>query len=398
MDTSINQPLKSRHLFVRNLRTFFTHPKSRAVGLIFASYSIQFGGWATHIPYVKDKMGLNEAQLGLTLFALPAGLVAMNPLTSLIINRFSAPIVTVFSILTYCFCILIPISAPNVPILIVGLFLTGLCGALLNVAMNTCATDIERSEGVTIMSSCHAMWSVGGLAGAGLSSLLMALGVSPMAHMLSVALVVFIFNLVIQRPIILSIPFKKPENPGALFTWPNEALAGMIFIGLAIGMGEGVVFDWSAVYLKDYLHAPAGIAALGFAGFSLMMTTGRFTGDTLVPRYGENKLLTITSLLAAIGIAVAILVPYPAIAILGFTLVGAGCSLGAPILYAASSRVPGLAPGAGLATFATFSFIGFLAGPPVIGMVAERVGLPFGLAIVGFLLLIGAYLSPRVKL
>jgi len=395
---SSNQPLGSRQLFVRNLRTFFTHPKSRAVGLIFASYSIQFGGWATHIPYVKDKMGLNEAELGLTLFALPAGLVSMNPLTSLIINRFSAPKVTVFCVLAYCLCILIPISAPNLPTLIAGLFLTGMCGALLNVAMNTCATDIERTEGISIMSSCHAMWSVGGLAGAGISSLLMGFGVTPLAHMLTVALAIFVFNLIIQRPIILSIPFIRPENPGALFTWPNKALTGMIIIGLAIGMGEGVVLDWSAVYLRDYLHTSAGIAALGFAGFSLMMTTGRFTGDTLVPRFGENRLLTITSLMAAMGLAVAILIPYPIMAILGFTLVGAGCSLGAPILYAASSRVPGLAPGAGLATFATFSFIGFLAGPPLIGMVAESVGLPFGLAIVGFMLLIGAYISPRVKL
>jgi len=386
----------SRALFFQNLKTFFTFPQSRAISLVFASFSTLFGGWVTHIPYVKDQLGLDEAELGLTLFALPAGLVTMNPLSPLIINRLGPQLTTMISVLLYCLVITIPILAPSVPLLALGLFLSGFTSALLNVAMNTCATAVERHHGLTIMSSCHAMWSLGGLLGAGVSSLLMGLGVSPQAHMLGMSALIFGFN-IYQRGLIFGIPFVKPEEKGALFTWPNGALLGMILIGAAIGLGEGTAFDWSAVYLRDTLGTSPGVAALAFAGFSATMTLGRFTGDTLIPRYGEHRLLFYCSLAGAAGLVLAILVPHPLVAILGFTILGAGCSVGAPILYSASSRVPGLAPGVGLATFATFSFIGFLAGPPTIGILAREVGLAEGLGVVAALLLGAAVLARRVR-
>ena len=397
MNAPVRNSVKGQLPFVGNLKTFFAHSQSRAIGLVFASLSVQFGGWSTHIPYVKAKLGLDDAQLGLTLFALPAGLVLMNPFSSLLIGRFGAPRVTLVSVLLYGFCVFIPVAAPSVPVLVVGLFLTGTCGALLNVAMNTCATAIERTEKRTIMATCHGLWSLGGLVGAGLSSGLMGLRVSPQVHMAVLAVIVFALNL-LQRSVVMSVPFVRPEQPGAWFTWPNRALAGMILIGLAIGMGEGVAFDWSAVYLKDYLQTSGGIAALGFAGFSLAMTLGRFTGDTLILRFGENFLLTASGLVGAGGLALAILLPFPLTAIAGFTLLGAGCSLGAPILYSASSRISGLAPGVGLATFATFSFIGFLAGPPLIGIIAREVNLSTGFSVVGVLLLAAAGLARKVEL
>jgi len=397
MNISVDQPLSRRQQFVRNLKHFFIYPKSRAIGLVFASFSIQFGSWATHIPYVKEKLGLNDAQLGLTLFALPAGLVLMNPFTSLIITRFSAPLVTAVSVLLYCFCIVTPIVAPNVFLLVLGLFLTGVCQALLNVAMNTCATALEKHDQITIMSTCHGMWSLGGLVGAGLSSVLMSLGVTPQAHMLGLAALVITLNFW-QRPIIMSVPFVRPEPASSLFAWPNQTLLKMIFIGLTIGVGEGVAFDWSAIYMKETVQTSAQVAALAFAGFSLTMTLGRFTGDTIIPRFGGNAILVASCLTGAAGLALAILVPFAPTAILGFTLLGAGCALGVPILYGASSRIPGMAPGAGLATYATFSFLGFLAAPPLIGLISKQVSLSFGLAIVGLLLLASTFLARKVKL
>ena len=95
-----------------------------------------------------------------------------------------------------------------------------------------------------------------------------------------------------------------------------------------------------------------------------MMTLGRFAGDTLIPRIGAKRWLQIGGVIGASGLLLAILLPVPVVGLLGFALLGAGCSLGAPILYAAALRIPGIPPAAGLATFATFSFVGFLAGPP----------------------------------
>jgi len=178
----------------------------------------------------------------------------------------------------------------------------------------------------------------------------------------------------------------------------NAALLLMIVIGLAVSMGEGVALDWSAVYLREVADASRQVAALGFGCFSLTMTAGRFLGDAIIPRYGGRNLLFWGALVAASGLALAIAVPVPVAVLVGFLLLGAGSSLGAPILYAASMRVPGIPAAAGLATFATFSFIGFLAGPPLIGFVAEAFGLGWGLALVGGLLLASAVLTRWVRL
>jgi MFS family permease len=172
----------------------------------------------------------------------------------------------------------------------------------------------------------------------------------------------------------------------------------MIFIGVAISLSEGVAFDWSAVYLRDTLGAPEQIAALGFTCFSLAMMAMRFTGDILIPRFGERNLLFFTALCSALALLTIIVAPAPLTGILGFLLLGAGVALGAPILFNAAARVPGLAPGAGLATYATFSFIGFLAGPPVIGFIGEKFGLNIGFAMVAALVLLTLAAIRTVKL
>jgi fucose permease len=188
------------------------------------------------------------------------------------------------------------------------------------------------------------------------------------------------------------------QQPQSSFVRPNRDLLLMILIGLALAMGEGAAFDWSAVYLRETLGSSNQIAALGFASFSLTMTGFRFMGDAIIPKIGAKRWLQIGSMVAASGLFFAIALPYPLTALLGFALLGAGCSLGAPILYAAALRVPGIPPAAGLATFATFSFIGFLAGPPLIGFVAEGFGLYYGLGFVALMLIISAGLSRIVNL
>jgi MFS family permease len=179
---------------------------------------------------------------------------------------------------------------------------------------------------------------------------------------------------------------------------PGRDLLLMIFIGLCVSLGEGVAFDWSAVYLRDHLGAPAQIAALGFTGFSLTMMAMRFTGDVLIPRFGEKNLLYGSAATATLALLVCIFSAGPVAGLLGFLLLGAGVALGAPILFNAAARVPGLKPGAGLATYATFSFIGFLAGPPFIGFIGELYGLPVGFGFVAVLMVLALGAIRAVRL
>lgn len=396
---SLNKP--HRNLFVQNLLTFFLNRQALAIGLVFASDSILFGSWVAHIPHVKENLHLSDAELGLTLFAMPIGLLIMNPLTGWIIAKLGEARTCFWAAIGLAIAICIPINAPNTGILAFGLFLVGLASALINVAMNTTATNIERTQGIVIMSSCHGMWSVGGLLGSGIAGAVIALHVAPPVHMAIMTGLVLLITFLLQ-PILSTVPSssrtESGEKTGSSFIRPNLDLLLMIFIGLAVAMGEGAAFDWSAVYLRETLGASSQIAALGFGAFSLTMTGFRFLGDAIIPKIGPKRWLQFGGLLAAAGLFFAIAFPYPSTALLGFALLGAGCSLGAPILYAASMRVPGIPPAAGLATFATFSFIGFLAGPPVIGFVAEAFGLYYGLAFVGIILLISSGLARIVKL
>ncbi|RYC71247.1 MFS transporter [Spirosoma sordidisoli] len=401
MNTPVTLNKSHLNLLVRNVLSFFTNRQALAVGLVFASDSLLFGSWVSHIPYVKQKLSLSEAELGLVLFAMPAGLLVMNPLTGRIIARLGEARSCFWSAVGLAISMCIPINAPNTLMLTIGLFLVGLAAALINVAMNTSATNLERHQGSVIMSSCHGMWSLGGLLGSGIAGAVIALHVPPPVHIMVVSVLILLATFLIQ-PMLARIPSSSRtetgEKAGSSFVMPTFDLLLMILIGLALAMGEGAAFDWSAVYLRETLGASSQIAALGFASFSLTMTGFRFLGDAIIPKIGGKRWLQIGGVLAALGLVMAIALPYPTTALLGFGLLGAGCSLGAPVLYAAALRVPGIPPAAGLATFATFSFIGFLAGPPLVGFIAEGFGLYFGLGFVALMLLISAGLARLVNL
>ncbi len=401
MNTTASLPKPPRNSLIQTILSFFLNRRALAVGLVFSSDSLLFGSWVSHIPYVKAKLMLSDAELGLTLFAMPAGLLIMNPLTGFIIAKLGEARSCFWAAIGLTLAVCIPINAPNIYIMASGLFLAGLSGALINVAMNTSATNLERSQGIVIMSSCHGMWSLGGLFGSAITGAVIALHVSPPVHMAVMAVLILVLTFVLQ-PQLKQIPSSSQtesgEKAGSSFVRPNRDLLLMILIGLALAMGEGLAFDWSAVYLRETLGASAQIAALGFASFSLTMTGFRFLGDAILPKIGATRWLQIGGVVGALGILLAIILPFPSTALAGFALLGAGCSLGAPVLYSASLRIPGIPPAAGLATFATFSFIGFLAGPPVIGFVSEGFGLYYGLALVAVVLLFSSGLARLVKL
>ncbi|MGA0556595.1 MFS transporter [Larkinella sp. VNQ87] len=397
MNISIDEKSSSTPSIFRTLFVFFTNRQARAVGLVFTTESLLLGGWVAHIPYVKEKLALTDAGLGLVLFGMPAGLLLMNPFTGWIIARLGAARTCFVSALFLCLSALIPINAPTVLLMALGLFLVGLSAALLNVAMNTSAADVEREHNILIMSSCHGMWSLGGMIGSLLAGTLIALHVSPSVHMLGVSLALLGLTFVL-RPILASIPAQPATESSAAFVRPNMMLLLMIIIGVSLALGEGAALDWSAVYLHESTGASGQLAALGFGAFSLAMTLGRFMGDAIIPRLGARRILGYGSLVASAGLLLALLVPAPLVALAGFALLGAGCSLGAPILYKASMGVPGIPAATGLATFATFSFVGFLAGPPIIGFVAEAYGLTYGLGLVVVVLLLSAVLTRKLTL
>jgi fucose permease len=156
-------------------------------------------------------------------------------------------------------------------------------------------------------------------------------------------------------------------------------------VSLIALMAEGAMGDWSAVYIRMDLGAAASTAAYGFAAFSLTMAIGRLTGDRLVARLGAVAVLVGGALIGAGALGAAVIAAHPMAAVIGFAGVGLGLSNIIPIVFSATGRLPGLAPGIGIAAVSTTGYFGFLAGPPLIGLVAEVSSLPIGLGAVALL-------------
>ena len=388
-----------------HLRTFFTHRQSLAIGMVFISVGFLFGNWATLIPYIKQKFDLDDAQLGLLLLSMPIGATVMNPFSTYFINRFGMLNTTIFGLILLVVTYILPVSFYYLPLVSAGLVLVGISLSVTNVAMNTCVTSLEHQYGINIMSTCHGMFSAGLMLGSITASILRGMKIEPIFQMTVIAVVITALVILI-RPTILGIHEEKiideggdgETSLGAKFILPKGALLLMVLISLCTNVTEGTMADWTAVYMREIVHTDDYFIGWGLAGYSMFMSLGRFLGDALIPRFGGNAVLCIGGIIAALGIILAIIFPYTITSILGFTLVGAGVSCGAPILYGSAARVPGMAKGAGLATLNTFSMGGFLAGPVLIGFISKSVNLPFAFSMVAVLAIVWVFLVNRVKL
>ena len=380
---------------IRTLKAFALHLPSLSVGLTFMTLSILFGSWLARLPEVQAALALSEGQLGLALLGLPLGALTLTPFAGWLMKRLHTGRAMILSTLLFCACLPIPAFAQSQWALMGGLFLVGLANSFMNISMNAAAAAIEQQYRITIMSICHGMFSLGAMIGAGSAGLIAAADVPLQGHLITVALIMVGLQFLL-RPIILNLPNSNSE--GSSFALPPKALLGLVFIGFCIMIGEGAIADWSAIYLRNILEANPFVASLGYAGFSMAMAMGRFAGDGIKVRLGAARLVIIGSLLGAGGLALAILIPYPVTAVIGFTLVGLGFSSVVPLLFSAAAKTPGVAPGTGIAAVASSGVVGFLIGPPLIGGIAEHFGLGFGLGGVAALALVSALVARRVRI
>lgn len=371
-----------------HLRNLFQHPVGRAIGFIFFICGFVFGSWTSCIPYIKDKFSLDEAQLGVLLLSMPAGVLAMNPLSVFILKKIGINRSTIVFGILMGICFALPISVESVREVRYGLFLAGGAFAGLNVVMNTYASNLEANHHMRLMSTCHGMWSLGAMSGALISSLsfgwLSFITVSIPSQIIYVwldAIVMFVFVMLLNKNIHLinePVADESHEKTSAMFIFkPNAALLLLASILICSYFTEGAMADWAAVYMKDILRSPASMVGWGYSMYAGFMAGGRFIGDELIHRYTSKVVLRWGGFIVIIGMLWIVLSQSPWIVLPGFMLVGLGISLASPILYAASAQVKGLAPGVGLATMNSFGMAAFLTGPVIVGFIAKLVDLRF---------------------
>jgi MFS family permease len=366
-----------------------------AVTSLFFAHGVLFGTWVARIPAVKDKLELGEGELGAALLFLTLGAMLAMPVAGWIVSREGSRATARQTVVV--FAALLPglAFAPSLVLLAVALLLFGAAAGALDIAMNAHGVEVEHRYARPILSSFHAGWSFGGLVGAGIGALAAWAGVGPLPHFAAVAVVVAVGGWLASSAL-LPAGADRPDSPPRLARPPRQllALAVLAFCGL---FAEGAAADWSAVYLAGPLDAGTAVAALGFAAFSVAMVALRLLGDTLTTRWGPVALMRRGGVLAGTGLAAALLIGHPVAALLGFACMGAGLAAVVPVAYRAAGSLPGVPAGVGIASLTTVGYSAFVVGPPVIGFVAEAVGLPLALGIVVGLLAVLAALAPEAK-
>lgn len=364
----------------------------------FSFFGLGFAtaAWAPLIPFAQQRLHFNHADFGLLLLCSGLGAMLAMPATGKIVQRIGCRVPIGFALLLLA--VLLPsLSLWTSPLMMaITLFLFGTAAGSLGVALNIQAVVVEKNSLKSLMSGFHGMASLGGLAGVLTITALLALSISAVMSAFAVSLLLVII-------VFLSVPYSIKAVENTLLEASSKVKKSIrqrlpqpliILIGIAcfiIFMMEGAAMDWSGIYLTQQYGVNAAFAGLAYTFFAIAMTTGRFTGHYLIRYFGEKKLLTYSAICATLGLALVSIAPYWWLVLVGYTLVGTGCSNIVPIMFSRAGRQTVMPSAVALSCVSTMAYTGILVGPAFIGMVSELIGLStVFMALSGLLLLIVA--------
>ena len=349
----------------------------------FMCLGVMVGTWGAHIPSVKSAYALSDWTLSVVLLAVAIGTVSSLFIAGRVVARLGARSTCALAVLSMSLVLGLVLRYPGIAALVPAMVVFGGSMSLFDVAMNTEGSELETVGSRAIMSNLHGMFSVGGMTGAALASYLFDLRVAPGAQLAGVCTGVALVALLASRGMLEAhVGSGQGGETQAHFVWPKGLL---LVIGVLIFAGmtaEGVMYDWSVLYLKQEVGMSQAGGALGYAIFSGAMALSRFGGDVLRAHYPEQALLRFGGILAAGAMAIVLLSANSSVALAGFAVVGAGLAPVAPILFNAATRVPGVSRAAAIAAVTSIGYSGFVIGPPLIGSIATGLSLTAALGLV----------------
>ncbi|MEQ1900224.1 MAG: MFS transporter [Devosia sp.] len=361
----------------------------RLTMLVFFLQPVGFGSWLPRIPDVQHTLGLGPAALALALLGLPCGTLLTLPFAGPLVGRIGPRVAMLIGFPLYTLAITLPALAPNATLLFAALVLCGSTISFLELGLNVEADSVEKSSGRLLMSTSHGFWSLGIMTGSLIGSLLGGAGLAPHWAVPLVGIIVL--------PIALLAAYRLPAPIGPAapttatrpkFVPPSWALLGICLFVFGITMTEGAMADWSAIFMRDIMAADTTFAGLGYTIFALFVAAGRFFGDALRVRFSSVPVARACGVLALCGIGILYLAPNAAIALSGFGVAGLGASIGFPIAVSAAASLTDRPAASSVAVLSFVALVGFLVGPPMIGLVAEAFDIRLGLAaLVPFLVL-----------
>jgi MFS family permease len=367
-----------------------------AVKILFFLNGFIHANYFSRLPRIQEHFAIDNGTLGLVLLSASIGALFAMPFTGWMIIRNGSRKISLFSSYFYCALFLFIPHMPNLTALIALFFIIGLATGMMDVAINSQAVMVEQQMKKPIMTSFHALFSVGMMLGALCGSFFSELKTDLATHFLIISASSLVFVFIARYYLIHDKPLKKDKDTPA-FRLPNAAMVGIGVIAFCSMLGEGAMADWSTNYMENIAHSSESLAPLGLSAFALAMTIGRIFGDGARVRFGDRTLMIVCGLIALTGLSIAILFIHPLIVIGGFFIVGIGLSVIVPIAYSIAGGTKDLPPGVGLAMVTTVGYSGFLFGPPIIGFLADMATLRYALVLVGILFALMSFLSVRYK-
>ncbi|WP_207423222.1 MFS transporter [Desertivirga brevis] len=368
-----------------------------AVSSFYFGQGIAFASWASRIPDIKHNLELSDAALGTILLALPAGQLCTMPLSARLVSLCGSRKIIVIAAPLYVLALCLLGLASSSLLLMASLFLFGIIGNIANISINTQGVEAEKLYGKSIMASFHGAWSVAGFTGALIGLAMINLEMNPFEHFCFIILLIFANTLINHRFLVSTKPSSNSNSQGNFFVKPDASLALLGVVGFCCMGTEGAMFDWSGVYFKEIVEAPARFVVVGYASFMVMMATGRFIGDRIISSFGRKRTIQYSGLTISTGMAISVFFPSIIPATLGFMLVGLGVSSVVPTLYSIAGKNKRISPGTALAMVSSISYFGFLLGPPLIGYISAISSLRYSYALIGCFGLLIAFLVSRAK-
>lgn len=362
-----------------------------SLSIYFLLLGFCFASWASRIPSIKTNFNFDEAELGNLLLVMPISSLIGLPISGWLVSKFNSRIPLVISYAILCLSLLLIGFASELEYLIIGVALFAFCTRIANISVNTQSITLQKQRKKKIIGSFHGLWSLGGLAGALVSTLMVQAGVKMVDHFIYVS----IFSLVLG---IVSYPFLISRDKSEI---GNKLILGkpdkyILYLGLMVFFGalcEGGMFDWSGVYFKEVVGEE--IFTLGYLIFMAFMALSRFYSDRLTDRIGMSKTYILGASIVTIGMFLAIVFPFYWPVLIGFSLVGIGVAAVFPMTFSLAGSSKKYSPGMAISIISTYGIAGMLIGPPLVGYVAHVVGLQYAFVL---FILSGLMLIPLSQL
>jgi len=361
------------------------------LSLFFFISGFSFATWASRIPTIKTTFGFNEAELGSILLAMPVGSLIGLPISGWLVSKYNSRVPLTAGYALNALSLALIGIAHNTLSLVFAICVFAFTTRIFNISVNTQTLTLQKRFEKKIIGSFHGFWSIGGIAGIALSTLLLTLNVTLAVHFSMVAALMLVVTAYSYQFLLKG--DKSETGNKLILSKPDPYIFYLGIVVFLCAICEGGMFDWSGIYFQEVLNAP--IFTYGYLIFMTFMATSRFLSDFIIVRFGMPKTYIMSAAFIVSGISLAIIFPTFWTAMIGFSLVGFGTASIIPMSYALAGASKKYSPGMAISIIATYSITGMLLGPPLIGYLAHAFNLRVSFVVFG---LCGLMLVPITRM